>query len=134
MTFRLHASEKHIHFTPDRPAFVEALRPHLERAKVSSDTEVVKRASQISLEIAKYVEEPLVTQTSPASKPPSLHTDMGSAAPTPNLTNEPNSPSSSSPSTADGAVDEPELDRSLKARATSVDGIGHGPEVRVEDA
>ncbi|KAB5557894.1 armadillo-type protein [Coniochaeta sp. 2T2.1] len=132
--------QKHIGLAPNKTAFIDALRPHVQQTQNSSETEAVKRANHISTFLGEPSGASIAPTTaagqhsSPAPASPLLQMDMGSAAPTPNLTNEPNSPSSSTPSTTDGAVDEPELDQGLKAQATSVDDIGYGPEVRVEDS
>ncbi len=69
--------------------------------------------------------------TAPAS--PALQVDLSSAVPTPNLTNEPNSPSSSSPpSTTPSAAGEAVLDVGAKIQDTEEEAAT--PEVQVAEA
>ena len=71
-----------------------------------------------------------VSGPSPAS--PSLQVDVSSAAPTPVLTMEPNTPQSSSPPSTNAGASDESVDETLKATISDTDGSG--PEVRVDEA
>lgn len=73
--------------------------------------------------------------TPPGSTPsasPTPQADIGSPTPTPNLTMEPNSPSSSPPSTNASAVGEA-VNESYKPKAAPRDGIAACPGVRINE-
>jgi mRNA-binding protein PUF3 len=121
--------------TPNKQAYVEALRPQLQWARNSNYSgKHVERISELLRETSPARREDATPSTRHSSIAPSspLQLDVGSAAPTPNLTMEPNSPSSSPPSTTESAVDEP-VGVTLKGQMASADGISRVPEVRVEE-
>jgi mRNA-binding protein PUF3 len=88
--------EKHAKWTPDKQAYFRALRPHLEWAQSSYNGKHV----QAIAEMLKGIDSPApLRRATPSSGGPvstapasPLQLDVGSAAPTPNLTMEPNSP------------------------------------------
>lgn len=114
---------------------MEALRPQLQWARNSNYSgKHVERIAELLREMSPVPVVQATPSTRHSSMAPTspLQLDVGSAAPTPNLTMEPNSPSSSPPSTAESAVDEP-VGVTLKSQMASADGLSRGPEVRVED-
>ena len=113
--------------TPNEQAFSAALRPALERARNSG--EGGKHVETIARLLAETAER-LEASTAPTSP---LQLDVGSAALTPNLTMEPNSPSSSPPSTTESAVDDLVVVEPLKAGLAAANGRRLSPEVRVAE-
>ncbi|KAL1857002.1 hypothetical protein VTK73DRAFT_8155 [Phialemonium thermophilum] len=120
----------------DRRALAEDLRPLVESAKKSGS--VSKQINAIEkllkeLDPAPCLSDAAAASTGPGS--PVLAADAGSsAAPTPNLTMEPNSPSSSSPRTNASAVDEV-IEETPKSRVVPVaNEVPAGPEMRLGDS
>jgi len=112
--------------TPNEQAFSAALRPALQWARNSGYSG--KHVDTIG-HLLEETSQRLDASTAPTSP---LQLDVGSAAPTPNLTMEPNSPSSSPPSTTESAVDDV-VGEPLKAQLAAASGRRLSPEVRLAE-
>ncbi|KAK0722983.1 armadillo-type protein [Lasiosphaeria miniovina] len=116
----------------DRADFVEEVKPQLNALKKSTGT-----GRQIAAidRLMSAVSSPLsgtknVTPSSTAPASPSLQVDIGSAVPTPNLTMETNSPSSSPPSPNTNAVEDVVSRANAKLAGTDVVAI---PQPRADE-
>lgn len=90
---------------PDRESFIEEMRPHFANLKKYSTGRQITALDR------------LMSASSAATSPttPNLLVDVNSAAPTPSLTMEQNSPQSSSPPSTNASVEESMDEKNGKA-------------------
>jgi mRNA-binding protein PUF3 len=115
----------------ERDSFIEEMRPHFMALKRGSSTRQIQ-----ALEKLMAATSPSPAASKAGSRPTSsaLQVDVNSAAPTPMLTMEPNSPNSSSPpSTNASAAGDGPADDGSKTKA-AINGEHHSPAVIIEEA
>ncbi|KAK0630714.1 armadillo-type protein [Bombardia bombarda] len=112
--------------------FVKEIQPLIVSIKKKSNGRQVQAIAQLIAERSADGTPLSTAPTSPSLGSPSLRVNIGSALPTPNLTTEPNSPSSNPSSTNASAIGEIVEHANVKLNDT-VD-LTAGPQVHIADA
>jgi mRNA-binding protein PUF3 len=119
----------------DRDAFVEEMKPQFLTLKKGNTNgrqiAAIDRLIFAAASPASGTKTGTPASTAPAS--PALPVDPSSAAPTPNLTTESNSPSSSSPPSTGASATEETFQHDQKQLMTSANGNPMSAEVGVND-
>jgi mRNA-binding protein PUF3 len=115
----------------ERASFIEEMRPHFLALKRGSSSRQIQALEKL---MATTPSSPATSKAGSRPSSSALQVDINSAAPTPVLTMEPNSPNSSPPSTNASAVgDAPAPTDDSKAKA-AVNGDQPSPAVIIEEA
>jgi mRNA-binding protein PUF3 len=101
----------------EREGLIEEMKPQFQALKKASTGRQIAAIDRL----ISAASSPTKADGSRAADPESpLHVDLSSAAPTPNLTMEPNSPSSSSPpSTSPSAAEDAPIDEGMKGKSST---------------